>query len=173
MSEPESRNLPPQEGSTEIELSADEVLSLSRATAFPQSLTPPPLSSGSAGVPVAARHPLSRSSWRSPLALACAGSALFLAIGAGYRYGTSARAQPTSPPIALQESVAADESPVSAERRDLEPIRFQNPFDKREVFEFPPGTSEQEAHDAVAHLLLQRAMERQAPRPHGALLGRR
>ena len=43
------------------------------------------------------------------------------------------------------------------------PVRFKNPFDAREVFEFPSGTSEAEARDAVATLLLERARERHVP----------
>jgi hypothetical protein len=44
---------------------------------------------------------------------------------------------------------------------DIVPVRFTNPFDAGEVFEFPPGTSETQARDAVADLLLQRARDRQ------------
>lgn len=40
---------------------------------------------------------------------------------------------------------------------DNAPVRFTNPFDTAEVFEFLPGTSETDAHDAVANLLLERA----------------
>jgi hypothetical protein len=39
-------------------------------------------------------------------------------------------------------------------------VRFANPFDAAEVFEFPPGTSEIDARNAVADLLLQRARDR-------------
>jgi hypothetical protein len=35
-----------------------------------------------------------------------------------------------------------------------------NPFDKKEVFEFPPGTSQVDARDAVADLLAERARDR-------------
>ena len=41
------------------------------------------------------------------------------------------------------------------------PVRFANPFDKSEVFEFPAGTTRTQARAVVADLLLQRAMERQ------------
>jgi hypothetical protein len=41
------------------------------------------------------------------------------------------------------------------------PVRFRNPFDATEVFEFPAGTSDADARDAVAALLLKRAQERQ------------
>jgi hypothetical protein len=42
-----------------------------------------------------------------------------------------------------------------------EPVQFVNPFDRKEVFEFPAGTSKAEARDAVAELLYERAQERQ------------
>jgi hypothetical protein len=49
--------------------------------------------------------------------------------------------------------------PASAE---APPVLFANPFDESEIFEFPAGTSEHDARDAVAGYLLKRAMERQA-----------
>jgi len=41
-------------------------------------------------------------------------------------------------------------------------LKFRNPFDAAEVFEFPTGTSQTEARQAVAQFLLQRACERQS-----------
>jgi hypothetical protein len=41
------------------------------------------------------------------------------------------------------------------------PVRFTNPFDTTEVFEFPAGTSEDDARQQIADLLLQRARDRQ------------
>jgi hypothetical protein len=41
------------------------------------------------------------------------------------------------------------------------PVRFRNPFDASEVFEFPPGTSDDSARESVAAMLLQRARDRQ------------
>jgi hypothetical protein len=41
-----------------------------------------------------------------------------------------------------------------------EPVHFKNPFDRSEVFDFPPGTSEAEARDAVAKVLFERAQSR-------------
>jgi hypothetical protein len=43
-----------------------------------------------------------------------------------------------------------------------EPVRFANPFDASEVFEFSPGTTESEAREAVAGFLIERATNRQA-----------
>jgi hypothetical protein len=40
------------------------------------------------------------------------------------------------------------------------PVRFRNPFDASEVFEFPPGTSDDSARESVAAMLLQRARDR-------------
>ena len=40
------------------------------------------------------------------------------------------------------------------------PVRIKNAFDATEVFEFPPGTTESEAREAVAALLLSRARDR-------------
>jgi hypothetical protein len=41
-------------------------------------------------------------------------------------------------------------------------VRFANPFDRKEVFEFPAGTSRADARDAVEELLYERAQERQS-----------
>jgi len=39
-------------------------------------------------------------------------------------------------------------------------VLFKNPFDRTEVFEFPPGTTQAEARDAVAKALMERAQGR-------------
>jgi hypothetical protein len=50
--------------------------------------------------------------------------------------------------------------PEAANTASLKPVRIRNEFDRSEVFEFPAGTSRQEAQDQVAQILLQRARER-------------
>jgi hypothetical protein len=52
--------------------------------------------------------------------------------------------------------VETDEAPAI----EGPPVRFANPFDRSEIFEFPPGTTRAEARDAVADILMQRAQER-------------
>jgi hypothetical protein len=42
------------------------------------------------------------------------------------------------------------------------PVKFANPFDRSEIFEFPAGTSKSEARARVADLLMKRAQERRA-----------
>jgi len=55
------------------------------------------------------------------------------------------------PPSASAESLSPD--PTA-------PVRFANPFDPTEVFEFPAGTSYVDARDQVAQRLIARARER-------------
>lgn len=55
-------------------------------------------------------------------------------------------------PIAITP-VAAVEPPPPA-------VHVVNPFDRTEVFDFPPGTSADESREKVAQILLQRARER-------------
>jgi len=64
-------------------------------------------------------------------------------------------------PKPVEEPAAAPRDTSSpTETPRVVPVRYANPFDSTEVFEFPPGTSESEARDAVADRLLQRARER-------------
>lgn len=64
-------------------------------------------------------------------------------------------ASPVSAPPALVIATA----PSSVEPA-ASPVKFTNPFDRTEVFEFPAGTSPAEAREKVAELLLKRAQER-------------
>ena len=57
-------------------------------------------------------------------------------------------------------------------KHEDEPVRFANPFDATEIFEFPADTTEAEAREAVAGFLIERAMYRQA-RVEGQLTGNR
>lgn len=57
------------------------------------------------------------------------------------------QAPPPAPPPPPRQPPAAT----------AEPVLFKNPFDRTEVFEFPAGTTQREARDAVARLLMDRA----------------
>jgi hypothetical protein len=61
-----------------------------------------------------------------------------------------------------KERAPQSQLPASTSRSEGKPVLFANPFDANEVFEFPAGTSEAEARDAVAEILMERAMERQS-----------
>ena len=58
-------------------------------------------------------------------------------------------------PVPEVEAVEVPPEPQS------KPVKFANPFDATEVFEFPPGTTREEARAQVAEFLLQRARERE------------
>jgi hypothetical protein len=64
-------------------------------------------------------------------------------------------------PVVQSAEAAAPKPPASAAVEDVQ-VRFTNPFDATEVFEFPSGTSESEARETVARVLLQRANDRQS-----------
>jgi hypothetical protein len=77
---------------------------------------------------------------------------------------TALSVTPVAAEAAATAASAAESTSPSA--TDL-PVRIRNPFDRTEVFEFPPGTSQDEARQAVADRLLDRARERRTslPRP--------
>lgn len=61
---------------------------------------------------------------------------------------------PFPQPVAETDSVEPPPQPQGP------PVRYANPFDPNEVFEFPPGTSRATAREQVAEVLRQRAIER-------------
>ena len=67
--------------------------------------------------------------------------------------------RPSATPPLDSAAIALDES-FAPSLREATPVLFNNPFDPTEVFEFPPGTGEAEARDAVAQMLLARARDR-------------
>jgi hypothetical protein len=56
--------------------------------------------------------------------------------------------------VAQQEFASIPSVPVD------EPLRVANPFDASEIFEFPAGTSEADAHEAISGFLIERAARR-------------
>jgi len=99
---------------------------------------------------------------RRPSEIAIALSLTVAAIGAGYAlyscvepFDAGRAALPATDPSA-QVEIAMQTPPVG------EPLRVVNPFDASEVFEFPAGTSENDANEAVAGFLIERATRRGA-----------
>lgn len=157
---------------TEVELSAQDLLDMSPPAAMPaipaaavpvssvvvarsQAESRKPASSG----PVRAHTTQSRRLLRHATRIAWACGFVVIVASA------VALTDPFSPPdrphrIAMQSSVPQKPQPVV--ENEAAPTLVTNPFDETEVFELPPGTSETEARDYVANLLLQRAAERQA-----------
>jgi hypothetical protein len=83
-------------------------------------------------------------------------SVALAAIAAGYALYSDVRtAAPARATVAEQRDWSAMQSEPAGE-----PLRVANPFDSTEVFEFPAGTSDADARDAVAGFLLERATRR-------------
>jgi hypothetical protein len=93
---------------------------------------------------------------RRPSQVTIALSVTVAAIAAGYglyRFADARRLSTSS--VAVPEQwTAMQTEPVG------EPLLVANPFDSTEVFEFPAGTSEADAHEAIAGFLLERATRR-------------
>lgn len=100
---------------------------------------------------------------KSPLAIAGFAAVLIVAAIIGYEVLQPVPQIPALPPppsLALaNETPRVSAAPVVVEQPT---VRVRNPFDKHEVFEFPAGTTPEEAHAAVADTLLERARGRQA-----------
>ena len=72
------------------------------------------------------------------------------------------RHQPAPAPAVASTAPLAKVAPAGPAEPQGAPVRIKNAFDATEVFEFPPGTTESEAREAVAELLLTRASDRRA-----------
>lgn len=87
--------------------------------------------------------------------VAIALSLAFAAIAAGYAlYSDLGAADAARASVARQDWPAVQAEPVG------QPLLVANPFDSTEVFEFPAGTTEADAHEAIAGFLLERATRR-------------
>jgi hypothetical protein len=90
-------------------------------------------------------------------------SLAFAGIAAGYAlysYLAPVDAGRVSTSSVPQNTVAQPESLVMQTEPVAEPLRVANPFDATETFEFPAGTSEADAREAIAGFLIERAARR-------------
>jgi hypothetical protein len=88
--------------------------------------------------------------------------ALTLAAIIGYEVLKPVPVVPTLPPPPPLAPIVEARRVVAAPVVEQPPVRVANPFDQKEVFEFPAGTAPEAAKAAVADTLLARARERQA-----------
>ncbi len=137
------------ERTIEVELSADELLKSSQASASPLE----------AQQPLHRPRALAWSRRRTTLALGVALAVLL--VGIAKQRNSKPAGQPHNPPTMLARATAAQVSLSTSSSKPL-PVRIANPFDATEVFEFPPGTSLEYAREAVAEFLLDRARDRHA-----------
>ena len=140
----------------EFELSAEELHGLSHLQPGEPAANLPTQSSGIAAekAPVRRRLRLRRSVTALFL---CIAPALLLA-GILWRQVSKPAKQPRRPMVTLPAAPAPTDA--SASTLERAPVRFANPFDATEVFEFPPGTSVEEAREAAAEILINRARGR-------------
>jgi hypothetical protein len=130
----------------EIALTAEDTLALSQAAEERQAVAIRGESVTGTYLP---RQYLRPDRWLLVLPSALLGVAIGVALGVAADRIHTVRIE--TPPAAT----------LPAESREP-PVRFRNPFDASEVFEFPPGTSDDSARESVAALLLQRARDRHA-----------
>jgi hypothetical protein len=147
----ESTNVLPriEETDAEIELSAQELLDLAELPQVEERESKPVLQPSTPAKSASA--PKLRRSLSLVAAVSIVGAIYVLASSVGTnRSATNA-----------SQRLAQAELPAPAPVAEHETVRFANPFDAAEVFEFPAGTTETQARDAVAEVLLTRAMSRQ------------
>jgi hypothetical protein len=138
-----------EETDAEIELSAQDLFALSDPRRTDEHGANPTLEPSRP--PTSAPLPRLRRPLLLSAAIGVAGTLYVLTQSAG-----------VSPSAAdSSEQTAPSQSPVPQQLAEGEVVRFANPFDADEVFEFPPGTSQSQARDAVADVLLKRAVSRQ------------
>jgi hypothetical protein len=77
-------------------------------------------------------------------------------------------AQMAPAPVAAATRPVIAPAPVAVELPAIPTVKFVNPFDASEIFEFPAGTSTDEARDHVATFLMERARHRHATAPTDA-----
>jgi hypothetical protein len=148
----------------EVELSAEDLLALS-IPGESKERAPEPLAkiTTAAAVPSAPafqKRAASKTVRRNVWPARVAASVIFAVGSMGALYFVMASNDGASRSMA-QGQAPQSQLPAAAPTREAEPVLFANPFDANEVFEFPAGTSKAEARDAVAEILMERAMKRQ------------
>ena len=144
---------PPEddEDTIELELTTKELRRLSRAARWTQGPNPGFASRAATGL---------MRLWPVALAAVLVGVAAAIA----WRPNPPQRLAPKLAPAAAASSTPVTHSQparlADPPHPQGPPVRVRNPFDAREVFEFPAGTTKVEARQKVAQLLLQRAVDR-------------
>ncbi|HUI59966.1 MAG TPA: hypothetical protein VLX90_07075 [Steroidobacteraceae bacterium] len=150
-------------GIIEVELNPEQVLGHLPSRVSPPAqqsaaVSPAALTLASAGSGSSTTRSAGRTS--PMLGWAVAGSvAVLLGAWAVALYRPTPPEVPPPPPV-VQTPALPPPAPAPQPAPQEPPVQFRNPFDRSEVFEFPPGTSRAEARQAVAEVLMQRARDR-------------
>ncbi len=125
-----------------------------------------PVAVAPALTPVIKQFPASRPlRWhQTPLAKMAANTLMFVAFvwWSVSQLAGQSQAHPHGSLVAAIRPIAVVPAAVPVAAPPPPPVQIVNPFDKTEVFQFPPGTSSDESREKVAQILLQRARERQS-----------
>ncbi len=163
----------------ELELTPEQMLGLSQAAEAAHLVVSAPIAidavveRGPLLPTLPARQPLledgSRPAGRSrhwhqtPIANMAASTIVFVAFAwwSGSRLAGQPQPQPRPHVAAAVMPTIVMPRPASVTEPPKPTVQVINPFDRKEVFEFPAGTSDAESREKVAQILLQRARERQ------------
>jgi hypothetical protein len=164
MSEAKGPILQNDAADTEMELSAEDLLALSNshptksdaALTSAQSMPTASVRTREASAP---KVPTSRYPAGARIALSLVGA--FVLVSAGYGLMAWRKATPSLADTFEQKTSMHELLSGAASQAEAEPVRLTNPFDAKEVFEFSPGTTPDAAREAVAEILLKRAIARQ------------
>ena len=142
----------------ELELAGEHALALSRA---PRATAPSNQSGPVLAVPAYENFVLRRTAridfvCNVTFAVAVVAIAVAFLWPASAPHAAAAATVTSAAPLATVAPAAGPTEPPGT------PVRVSNAFDATEVFEFPQGTPESEAREAVAELLLSRARDRRA-----------
>jgi len=155
----------PGDDTIELELSPQDLLTLSRPTEEENAPAPPVEAMLTCAEPAVteassiARRTPRMDRWPLPRVAGVLGiAAAVMALGSAAHRAVVGRSVVTA---AINHSGPAAATPRQPAETISPIVRIRNPFDASEVFEFSPGTSEAEARQSVAKVLLQRARDRQ------------
>jgi hypothetical protein len=141
-----------REAVLEVELGTEDLLALSQTRPAGKPAAAPVLTAESPTP--AKRQPVSR------IQVGVAAASL-LAVLIGFAMDRSPGVKESAAPAPLPVPPVATRAPVPTEPvAELASVKFTNPFDRSEVFEFPAGTTRAEARARVADILIKRAQER-------------
>jgi hypothetical protein len=147
------------EDTIELALTGEQELALSRAAAAARETARPDESGPVASMPEH-KNFASRRTARIDFVCNVTFAVAVLGIAMASLWPASDR-QPPAPAV-ISAAPRAEVVPAGPTEPQGAPVRIKNAFDATELFEFPPGTTESEAREAVAQLLLSRARDRRA-----------
>jgi len=143
----------------ELELTGEQELALSRAAEAARATARPDESGPVLSVPESENF-ASRRVARIDFVCNVTFAVAVLGIAVASLWPASDRHPPA--PAVTSAAPLAEVAPAGPAEPQGAPVQIRNAFDATEVFEFPHGTTESEAREAVAELLLSRGRDRRA-----------